>query len=247
VTDEQSHEQPEQEEQPLVDSLLEEPTAASEVVEDAPARDHIPEFAVVTLPERPEHRPATRGQKLWLLFLAALVILLDQLTKRAIEAWLPLYTSWAPFPQLAHLFQLTHTTNTGAAFGLFPSGGMLFGIVAVVVAIAIIFYNRQLPAGNMILRSALGLQLGGALGNMIDRVRQGHVTDFLDTGPLPIFNVADIGIVTGVVLLALLMVWETVEARRMDEAVPAVEEGAAEDQAVVSRLPVRSSDEWTTG
>lgn len=246
MTDEQSHEQ---EEQPLVDSPLEELTVASEVVPDEPepARDPIPEFAVVTLPLRPEHRPATRGQKLWLLFLAALVILLDQLTKRAIEVWLPLYTSWAPFPQLAHLFQLTHTTNTGAAFGIFPSGGVLFGIVAFVVGIAIIFYNRQLPAGNMILRSALGLQLGGALGNMIDRVRQGHVTDFFDVGPLPIFNIADAAIVTGVVLLALLMLWETIEARRMDEAESDLEEGVAEDPAVISRLPVRSPDEWTTG
>jgi signal peptidase II len=242
VTDEQSHEQ---EEQPLVAPPVEEQVSASEAIRNEPAGDSIPEFAVVTLPQQPAHRPATRGQRLWLLLIALLIILLDQLTKRFIEGWLPLYTSWAPFPQWADLFQLTHTTNTGAAFGLFPSGGPIFAVVAVVVAIAIIFYNHQLPAGNLTLRTALGLQLGGAMGNLIDRARQGQVTDFFDTGALPIFNIADAAIVVGVILLALLMLWETVEARR--EPIARVEEAPAEDPSVVSRLPVRSPDEWTTG
>lgn len=163
---------------------------------------------------RRQPAPSTLAQRLILVLVAATVILGDQISKWLIEHQLPLNTSWAPLPEYAHLFRITHVSNTGAAFGLFPSGSLLFTVIAALVAVVILFYNFQLTDGYRLLRVALGLQLGGALGNLIDRLRIGHVTDFLDFGPWPVFNLADTAIVAGVLLLALLMLQEERAALR---------------------------------
>ena len=72
-------------------------------------------------------------------------------------------------------------------------------LAAIIVSMVIIIYNLRLPAGHLFLRVALGMQLGGALGNLIDRARLGHVTDFIDVGPVPIFNIADAAVVRDIV------------------------------------------------
>lgn len=141
-----------------------------------------------------------------MLVTAAVVVVLDQLSKRWIERSLALYESIVPVPALRNIFTITHFTNTGAAFGLFRDQGILFIIIAAVVVIAIIVYSRYLPTDQWLVRFALGLQLGGALGNMIDRMRQGHVTDFIYFHFWPAFNVADTAIVVGVGLLALALI-----------------------------------------
>lgn len=160
-------------------------------------------------------------QKILLFVVAAVAIILDQLSKFVVESSIPLNTSWSPIPEWAHLFQLTHTSNTGAAFGTFQGGGAVFGIVAMIVGGVIIYYNFTLPVGHFLLRIALGLQLGGALGNLIDRIRLGHVTDFLDFGPWYIFNLADLWVVSGVVILALLMWQEDRVAKQSTTETPA--------------------------
>jgi signal peptidase II len=144
-------------------------------------------------------------QRILFILIACIVVLIDQLTKGWVENNMLLNTSWAPFPEISHLFQFTHVANTGAAFGSFAGGGNIFAIVAVIVTGAIIYYNFSLPVGMLSLRIALGLQLGGALGNLADRFRLGHVTDFLDFGPWYIFNIADTSIVVGVIILGILM------------------------------------------
>lgn len=153
-------------------------------------------------------QPATVGEKAVMFLVMAIVLLVDYLSKLFIENSLELNTSWTPIPELAAFFRITHVSNTGAAFGLFPSGSTLFMIVAIGVSIFIVIYNSRLPANHTLYRVALGLQLGGALGNLISRLRVGHVTDFLDFGPWPVFNVADFSIVAGVFLLAFLMLRE---------------------------------------
>lgn len=168
-------------------------------------------------------QPATWAQRFLPLIVGALIIVLDQTTKYIIEANIPYNTSWAPVPSLAHIFQFTHTGNTGIAFGLFAGGSGLFAIVAFIVTLIILFYNYTLPAGNIGLRVVLGLLLGGALGNLIDRLRLGHVTDFLDFGPWPIFNVADTAVVAGALALGWLMWMESrQEARRAQETAESV-------------------------
>jgi signal peptidase II len=157
-----------------------------------------------------------------LLLIAAAIILVDHVTKLLVENLLPLYSSWTPFPDLLPFVRITHVSNTGATFGLFPEGNSFFMVVAIIVSIVIILYNFQLPADHRLLRLALGLQLGGALGNLIDRFRLGHVTDFVDIGPWAIFNVADLSIVSGVVVLGILMVLEHRRERQEAEADTAV-------------------------
>ena len=145
---------------------------------------------------------------------AALVVLVDQASKYLVITWLGEGQSWDIAPWLAPFFRITHVTNTGAAFGLFPQLGGFIVVIAAILAVAIIIYQRHLPDGQWLVRVALGLQLGGAVGNnLVDRLRRGSVVDFIDLNfwPMrewPVFNVADISIVTGVSLLALWMLWE---------------------------------------
>jgi len=143
----------------------------------------------------------------------ALVLLVDQLSKHLVAARLAEGQSWDIVPWLAPVFRITHTTNTGAAFGLFPRWGNLFIVVAAAVIVAIIVYHHQVTDGQRLMRMSLGLQLGGAIGNLVDRLVRGSVVDFIDLSfwPLhewPVFNLADASIVTGVTLLALLVLWE---------------------------------------
>lgn len=158
-----------------------------------------------------------------LVSVAFLVLALDQLTKIAVATSLPEGGWWSPFPGLVRVFRITHITNSGAAFGIFPNQGNFFLAIAVIVAAAIVLYYRYLPTGSWLVRVSLGLQLGGAIGNLIDRMRYGHVVDFVDIGFWPIFNVADVAIVTGVAILAYCL-WQEDQATANMAMVPADEE-----------------------
>jgi signal peptidase II len=156
-------------------------------------------------------------ERLIMFLIATIVLILDYASKEIVRDNLPLYTYWAPFPQLENLFRITHTNNTGVAFGLFQfaSANLVFSIFVSIVSVGIIYFNHQLEPGNRLLRVALGLQLGGALGNLLDRFTQGGVTDFLDFGPWPVFNIADAAVVAGVILMAYVLLQE----ERKNEAV----------------------------
>jgi signal peptidase II len=151
--------------------------------------------------------------------LAGIVVLLDQYTKHLVRNNLPVNESWTPWPWLAPFARILHIENTGAAFGLFKEASLIFTLVAIVVSLVIIVYSQRLPAGHWLMRFALGLQLGGALGNLIDRLNfSGTVTDFISVGSFAIFNIADASISTGVALLALLMIFEARAERRQSRA-----------------------------
>ncbi len=143
-----------------------------------------------------------------LLFAVALAALaIDQVSKRIVEQTIPLGASVPAIEALFPYFSLTHIQNTGAAFSLFQNGNIFFIFVAIIVSAMIVYYAPRLPPDDHLSRVALGLQLAGALGNLIDRLRNGYVIDFLhirvpEIGfDWPVSNVADICIVTGVVLL----------------------------------------------
>ena len=133
---------------------------------------------------------------------AAIIFALDQATKYLVVQNIPLWESWSLSPVLSRLFKITFITNTGAAFGMFPQMGTIFMLVAIIVVVGIVIYHRHLPIENIWVRISLGLQLGGAMGNLVDRVLRGYVVDFVDIGFWPIFNIADTAIVTGVAILA---------------------------------------------
>jgi len=138
-----------------------------------------------------------------LFSVVGLILLVDQYTKALVRQNISLGEMWAPWPWLLPYARIVNWYNTGVAFGMFQGLGMMFSVVAVVVSIAIIYYFPRVPAKDWTLRLAMILQMGGALGNLIDRVIQGHVTDFISIGTFAVFNVADACITTGVVILLL--------------------------------------------
>ena len=159
----------------------------------------------------------------WIVILIAAVIIgLDQWTKAWVRATIPEYTSMIPFPALGEYFVYEHVFNYGAAFGILQNQSMLFIVIAIVVAIAILVYVRYLPLDQTFVRFLLGLQLGGALGNLIDRLHQGYVTDFIKMGIpdvyyWPNYNIADSSIVTGVIGLGIYIILDDIRKQRQQQ------------------------------
>ncbi len=135
--------------------------------------------------------------------IALIVLIVDQASKAWVIENIPLNGTLDLVPALGQWFVLTHITNSGAAFGMFPQLGLVFTFVALIVSFVIVLYHRSLPPGQWLVRLSLGLQLGGAMGNLIDRLHYGAVIDMLYVRMFPVFNVADLAIVTGVGLLML--------------------------------------------
>ena len=136
---------------------------------------------------------------------AGVVVALDQWSKYLVSSRLEVGQTWMPIPWLAPYARIIHWSNTGAAFGLFPSGSLIFTIVAVIVSAAILYYFPRVPANQIALRVALAMQLGGAIGNLIDRVVHGTVIDFISLGTFPVFNLADSSISVGLAVLVAAM------------------------------------------
>jgi signal peptidase II len=141
----------------------------------------------------------------FLILFAAAIVALDQWTKWLVRTNLDFEEMWAPWDWLLPYARIVHWKNSGAAFGMLPGLSDVFTILAIVVAIAIFYYYPQVPRGDWTLRLAMGLQMGGALGNLVDRLTQGYVTDFISVGNFPVFNVADSSISVGVAVLILGM------------------------------------------
>jgi signal peptidase II len=152
---------------------------------------------------------AVQFAKLRYLFLSLAVIILDQWSKWMVEVHLPHH---AAHPLIPGFLNLTHVRNTGVAFGLFASAGVTSGSwlltllgLAALTAVGVYFWFA--PARDRVLLVALALVVGGAIGNLIDRVSSGAVTDFIDfyvgVHHWPSFNVADSAISIGIVLMAL--------------------------------------------
>lgn len=134
---------------------------------------------------------------------AGAVIGLDQWIKILVRHELAFGEIWSPWQWLTPYARIVHWRNSGAAFGMLQGFGDVFTILAIVVAVAILYYYPQVTRQDWSLRLALGLQLGGALGNLIDRLTQGYVTDFISVGRFPVFNIADSSISIGVAVLVV--------------------------------------------
>ncbi len=141
------------------------------------------------------------------LWSSLLVVILDQVSKQVAEAQL---TPHQPVNLLPY-FDWYLTYNTGAAFSLLANAGgwqrWFFTVIAIVISFVIVQWIRKLPAGETLTALSLSLILGGAIGNLIDRVLLGHVVDYiqvwLGSYPFPAFNLADAAISVGAVLLIL--------------------------------------------
>jgi signal peptidase II len=147
-----------------------------------------------------------RAPEIWL---SAIIVVADQVTKALVKAKLPLYDSVNVIPGM---LDITHATNTGAAFGIlngveFPYKAVVMVLVALIALAAVGLYALSLPAEQRVARAGLALILGGACGNLIDRAVAGRVLDFVDVYwrdyHFWAFNVADSAITVGVALMLL--------------------------------------------
>ena len=136
-----------------------------------------------------------------LLQLAGIVFLLDQLTKFLVRAYLPFGHSYPA----SGFFRFTHAENTGSAFGILQGHNTPLIFVSFVGIFVLAMIYQSQPRATNLLRLSLALQIGGALGNLLDRFRLGAVTDFVDVGPWPIFNLADSSIICGLCLLGWIL------------------------------------------
>ena len=154
------------------------------------------------------NRGALTRSQLWLFSTALVIAVLDQAVKRVVVNAMQLGQS---IDIVGSFVRLTRTSNTGGAFGLLRGRSSWFIAVSLVAVLAIAALSRQIVRGRRVERLAFGLIMGGAIGNLIDRIRLGSVVDFLDIGGSayrwPAFNVADSAITIGVTLLAVSLVF----------------------------------------
>lgn len=151
------------------------------------------------------------------VFLIGLAVLAcDQIAKWLVATQL---TPGQRVPLVPGVFEITYTLNPGAAFGILPERTNLFIGLTLVVMGLILYIVRRHGAPGAYVALALGLALGGAAGNLVDRLYRGAVLDFLDVRVWPVFNLADVAIVLG----AVLLVWQLVRE-------PAAHRGAREDR-----------------
>lgn len=129
-----------------------------------------------------------------------LTMAIDQLSKLIVQR---LMVEGQSVAIISHILYLTYTRNPGAAFGLFPHRKIIFIIVSALVIALMLAVVRRVPERHRLLRAGMGLVIGGAAGNLIDRLRFGMVVDFLDFRVWPVFNLADSAIVIGACLIAL--------------------------------------------
>ena len=163
-----------------------------------------PEAALVP-DEAPGPATAT-GRPRWLLFgvLAVAVLAIDQLAKAWVAAS---FQIGVPVPVLGDVVRITISHNQGALFGLVQGSAVVLGVVSLIVAGLIVWYQARAGA-SLLVSIALGLLLGGAIGNLADRLRMGYVVDFVDLGLGAVrwftFNLSDVAIDGAILLLILL-------------------------------------------
>lgn len=145
------------------------------------------------------------------VWIPLVIVVLDQVTKAMVRAWLPLHESTAVIPGF---LDFTHIRNTGAAFGFldavnFPGKTVLLSLIATAALLGIGLYSAALASHQLFARIGLALVVGGAAGNLIDRVFSGSVVDFVDayfgSWHFWTFNVADSAITIGVIIMILDM------------------------------------------
>jgi signal peptidase II len=137
-----------------------------------------------------------------LVAVAIAAVVADQVTKRAIEHRLALDEAHHVLPGLT----ITHVRNSGIAFGIFPGRLMIVSVLTAAAVIWMLVHFARSGSRHVLFPVALGLLVGGSVSNLADRIRQGHVTDFIHITHWPTFNLADSFIVIGVLILLLALV-----------------------------------------
>ena len=139
-----------------------------------------------------------------ILLLALGIVSVDQWSKYYLQSHLMPGMS---VPVIENIFHITYVLNPGAAFGIFEHQTAFFVVVAISMLSAVLYFYPRIPVGYPLLRFGVGLMVGGAIGNVIDRIKTGYVVDFFDFRIWPVFNVADMAIVTGVCCIVFNIIY----------------------------------------
>lgn len=168
------------------------------------------------------------------IIVALIVFVIDQVTKYLVVANVGLGNVFTPLPALGEWVRIVPGVNTGTACGYFPQAGIVFTLAPFfILAVVIVFYRSQRNPG-WLLSIGTGLIIGGAFGNLVDRLRFGYVVDFIQIGRFPVFNVADASVSTAVVVLLL---WSL----REDSSRTAPSEAGVDAPAETSNAPAKTS------
>lgn len=163
----------------------------------------------------------SRWQDLMFLVIGSgVLVALDQWTKLLVLKYIPFGNTYLPeyLSPLSEYFRFVHWRNSGAAFGLFQDGNLIFTFLAILATILIVTFFPSVDKKEWGIRLAMLFQLGGAVGNLIDRIRFGYVIDFISLGKFPVFNIADACISIGVGILLLdVLITEIRERRTKDQ------------------------------
>lgn len=180
----------------------------------------------VTEPVPPRTSPS-RLKPLLFWGAAAAVLALDQATKTIVRASLDRGESW---PDPDWFVRIRYVTNTGAAFGILENETIFLTVMACLGIAAIYLYYRFPPFDHWVVPIAIGMLLGGAAGNLLDRIRVGEVTDFIDFRRFPAFNVADSAINVGIATIVIgYLVLAPKSDRDTPSPSPAVDENTGAD------------------
>ena len=140
-----------------------------------------------------------------LLGIALIIIGLDQWSKALVRDQIGLGNEIYPISFLAPFFRFTYVKNTGAAFGIFQNANMPLLILSILISLVVLWLYFKSEDEPLAFRISLAMMLGGAIGNMIDRIRFGFVTDFIAVGRFPVFNIADSAVTVGVAIMMIAM------------------------------------------
>ncbi len=151
---------------------------------------------------------------LFLIVIAGLIIFLDQWSKDWVRETLAMGETYCVIDSICEEARFVHWYNTGVAFGLFQGNGDLFKITSSIIVLVIIAFYSQIPDEEWILRLALAFEVGGAIGNLVDRFAIGHVTDFIAVGNFAVFNLADASINIGIAFMLLSLLLDYLKEQR---------------------------------
>ncbi|NLB81549.1 MAG: signal peptidase II [Clostridiaceae bacterium] len=138
-------------------------------------------------------------------FLAFAVVLIDQFTKAlAVKKLIG-----SSIPIITDVFHFTYVENTGAAFGLYKSGNTVFIILTTIILVGVVVALFTMKHRNVTINISAGLIMGGAIGNLLDRIFRGHVVDFLDFRVInyPVFNIADSCVIIGAIVIGVYFIF----------------------------------------
>jgi signal peptidase II len=167
-------------------------------------------------------KPLLRPGALLVGVVAVIVFVLDQVTKLAVVQQIGMGNAWTPIPAL-DWFRIVGSFNTGTACGYFPQLSFIFTLAPFFILAVVVWFYRSQKSPSWLLSVGVGLIIGGAFGNLVDRLRLGYVVDFVQVAHFPIFNVADAAVSTAVVIMLLWSLREDSAAQAQTASVAGVE------------------------